>query len=402
MKCIVINRTSKTIGRAWELVKEQRKPDGCGFTGNTPACPPNEPTEVVFDFKGDNDNLPCFISLQIDTLLIKNNNAKEIEITEDGMEIEIINNPSNPALELEDFGRIHCHLVKVAEGRIPEVDISGLFGRPESDTDKIFVQFRNYLHSHAFKKPRWMTFMVPPPFAPIALTIDDLKKEVMDIQSNTLVIYYRALERTPGGNYDTFVTKFVIENKKVQISSFRNWDGLAQRCPIQPLNHEEAEGHISAFVQNGLVPSMIKLLESGNNVQGGNLRHIEGTIDEEAQDSDEYNTQWSSIEVLLFKGASPEGGAAPEQSCPLLLRVHQRSVLVNWRQGWTAPKLVEPRDPASDELLAVIASTNATVLMGTTEEFSEGKSPSGKLVGSLKSEKVENKSSEVMPIYILS
>ena len=385
-------------------MKEYRKPKAhFGPTRATVALPPGEPTIVHCDDECG-AKLSCFIKLLRDTLLIKNNSANEIEITEDGMVVEVINNPSNPELGPEELHTLHRHLVKVTEGRdtLPQLSVAAIVGRPEEDLDKVNEQIRYYFNCGAFIKPRWMTFMVPPPLANIPLTADDLKKEVLDTKNNTVVIYYRALERAPGGNTDTFVTKFIVEGgKSVRVASYRNWDGSAQRSPVQPLGNEQAEGHILGGVQNGIAPTLIKLIESGKNIQDGNIRYIEGTIDEEAHTNEEYSTQWSSIEILLFKGSVPEG-AVPEQACPLLLRVHQRSVLVNWRQGWTAPKLVEPRDPASDELLAVIDATGNTVLMGTTEEFSEGQSPSGSLFGSLKKENVEGMSSDAMPIYIMN
>ena len=402
MKCIIVNLTATMIGRAWELVSKVEKPDGTSSTSNTPALEPNVPTEVGFHNDEAEAGVKCIIELQIDTIVIKNNNGKSIEVTEDGMTIEIIDNPANPALAKDDFEKIHRHVVQYAEGRQPSINVAPLFDRPEADEPLIWRQFENYMCSHAFKKPRWMDFMVPPIFADIPATPDSIKAALQDASSNTIVVYFRALERSPGGNADTFVYKFTVNREKgtVSCASFRNWDGSAMRTEAEEeVTHENAVASIISAAGELLVPAMLKLVDSGANILGS-IRNYEGTIDEPAEDSDEYDTQWSSIEVLLFKGSAPEGAVA-EASLPLLLRVHQRSVYVNRRQGWAAPPLVEPRNPAAQELLDVIAAVTEGFGMGTPEQTSEGETPASNLFSDLSTADVDSKASYVMPIYLL-
>jgi hypothetical protein len=195
-----------------------------------------------------------------------------------------------------------------------------------------------------------------------------------------LVIYHRALERWPGGNADIRVVRHAFGRvssraafarasrrgqEQVTAAMFTNFDGNLER--VDGCTREGVGGKVRAHV----LPAFAALLRDG-----GGATSFECTIDDPARDSDAYDTEWSSIEVLLYEVSSGR----------LCARVHQHALRKNWYRGWgtgwgarkqTGETDAEDR-PASAALAALLAAIDGALGLGRVEPFCDGKTAGGR------------------------
>eukprot|EP00466_Bigelowiella_natans_P015165 jgi/Bigna1/66959/fgenesh1_pg.2_\ len=199
-------------------------------------------------------------------------------------------------------------------------------------------------------------------------------------------IYHRALDRFPGGNADMHVIKQILtvfpstssgeeeeeeekrkkkrrkKNKKqqqqkdllLQCVSYSNWDGESRKTMggAFVLPQEKA-----LEMKAKLLPAIAALLKSSSTSRGGGGKPMdfEITVDDDQFDSDEYDTQWSSIEILIYTyhnndGHDSNGGISKEegekaatgaesnsvkQQRQLSARIHRRAYLTQNPGGTT-------------------------------------------------------------------
>jgi hypothetical protein len=106
-----------------------------------------------------------------------------------------------------------------------------------------------------------------------------------------LEIYYRALGRFPGGNADMHTVKIDINcaDLTCSIRDYMNWDGDQQWEEFMPPK-------LNAALADKL-PSLCEVI--GKSVLAEDKNSVCGLVDT-AMDSDEYDSEWSSQEILVF------------------------------------------------------------------------------------------------------
>ncbi|KAK3245503.1 hypothetical protein CYMTET_44931 [Cymbomonas tetramitiformis] len=160
----------------------------------------------------------------------------------------------------------------------------------------------------------WYKPVVPEMWA----TPEDLEQALTLGGEARVELYWRALDRFPGGNADlqTVCYTFDCATTSVSCRLYQNWDGSHERSEFQP-------ERLSEELQQKLPPLLRAL--------GSAPRDSECTLlDNHSSNSDEYDTEWSSQEVLvsLPRRWSPSAHAyfssATKSAIVTFLLVHQR------------------------------------------------------------------------------
>eukprot|EP00041_Stephanoeca_diplocostata_P013209 m.230526 g.230526 ORF g.230526 m.230526 type:complete len:202 (-) comp19262_c0_seq8:184-789(-) len=152
----------------------------------------------------------------------------------------------------------------------------------------------------------------------------------------------------------------------VQGTKFHNWDGQSMAGD----NVVTLPPSVGTLLEQEVMPALVALLQSQPN--GGTAWDFECQIEDMQSDSDEYDTRWSSIDVLVHvpTAAGQVVPAGKDSSPRLAARLHQRAVLNGlWRMG-EADK--HPVTPATPPMQAVLDAIDAALDMGEPDAFSEG------------------------------
>ena len=109
----------------------------------------------------------------------------------------------------------------------------------------------------------------------------------------TGVFYFRAFERSPGGNRDNFTVKVVLESEPGKPSTLKarahhDWDGEHWVYPEATVEFPDQEKSVSAL-----------LAAAQASIDAG-LNETEFTIIDSRSDTDAYDTEWSSLEFSLY------------------------------------------------------------------------------------------------------
>jgi len=169
----------------------------------------------------------------------------------------------------------------------------------------------------------------------------------------------------------------------LQCVSYSNWDGESRKTMggAFVLPQEKA-----LEMKAKLLPAIAALLKSSSTSRGGGGKPMdfEITVDDDQFDSDEYDTQWSSIEILIYTyhnndGHDSNGGISKEegekaatgaesnsvkQQRQLSARIHRRAYLTQNPGGTT-------RQPKNLAVEAVFGALEDVCKFGRVEEFSE-------------------------------
>jgi hypothetical protein len=160
--------------------------------------------------------------------------------------------------------------------------------------------------------------------------------------------------RFDAGNCDVIVAKQTYSPAQEGGASasivgrhYRNWDGSSS-IDAQPFVRPESVAEFSAVIE-----ALTGLLSDSPR------RDIGVTIeDPEMRDSDNYDTKWSSIEILLYS----------KPGHTLLARLHQRAILP--RGADTGGEDRYGPAPSVRER-AVLGAVETALQMGAVEQFSE-------------------------------
>lgn len=162
-------------------------------------------------------------------------------------------------------------------------------------------------------------------------------------------VYHRAMDRYPGGNSDIRLVKhtYLPSQGLIVVKDYCNWDGGSNILeePLQLLDDK-----VTRF--SNVFPALEALFKINTS------RDITCTVDDPSCDSDEYDTEWSSIEILVFDSNKQT----------LLARVHQRARLTVDRNR--EPTLIDAM-PALPETQHVLDIVETALQMGRVENFSE-------------------------------
>ena len=159
---------------------------------------------------------------------------------------------------------------------------------------------------------RWTTA-----YKPLETMEEDALEDVLQ-DYHRIVVFFRALDRSPGGNIDSFVVRLVIESdddQQIQVTQVYNFDG--ELCVSGYEMKQPPKEQLDAMKQ-------LLLQQESRNAEF----HIR---DDKCYDQEATETQWSSIEILLFDG----------QALPVT-RLHQRCVI--GQQDWRYRRHPDPLD----------------------------------------------------------
>jgi hypothetical protein len=171
--------------------------------------------------------------------------------------------------------------------------------------------WKDWMRAEAFQDPTSCVFstQIDLSFAPVARDLDasSLLPTLERGGPLRVEVYYRALDRCPGGNRDTFTLRYSIrieddEVKSVAFDHHSNWDG----------SHSAGSGLLEdvriALVAGDFARRLITALkdvaqaaDEGNKWSEGGRGFLEwNVVDEKTTDMEEYDTEWSSVEILVF------------------------------------------------------------------------------------------------------
>lgn len=181
--------------------------------------------------------------------------------------------------------------------------------------------------------------------------------------------YWRTGTRFPGGNCDSFTLRYRFDLGphpdavgSVSLTFHRNWDGA----------HYGGGGDLPAARDRAVASSfalelrtMLRVLVASGLCQEGRCAwHV---WDHEAVDSNAYDTEWSSVEILVYDG---DGGARPGR--PFLSLLQARVLGPQFRpQPAYQPRVT----PAAPEQRGVVHLATQVVGMGRPQSFSDGTCP---------------------------
>ena len=165
------------------------------------------------------------------------------------------------------------------------------------------------------------------------------------------VFYFRAFDRYPGGNADMFTTKVKLrhipgDDTTLRAKQYRNWDG-------QHYEYEEVAVNLDlAKTLPALIKATQELVDTGE-AQG------EFTVHEGRYDREEYDTEWSSLEFVIYVLPEDDAASVPLEDGEPIAHLVQRAVT------YTAE---EPSGAFSGFFNAVMSLTG----IGRVEKHSEG------------------------------
>ena len=191
-------------------------------------------------------------------------------------------------------------------------------------------------------------------------------------------VYWRALDRFPGGNCDSWTVRYRFDldcqspSQTVSLDYHHNWDGV----------HHAGSGSVITQLQEGRglldEDAMSTIAAAARSVREAPVRgrYLGGdgatwwhAVDDTARDADAFETEWTSVEVLVYDtGAMRDGG----HTKPFLRLKQVRKVGPQYRPQ---PSYQTAVREAPSEQLAVIRLFSTAVGMGRPHELSEGSCP---------------------------
>ncbi|MCB9741208.1 MAG: WGR domain-containing protein [Alphaproteobacteria bacterium] len=167
------------------------------------------------------------------------------------------------------------------------------------------------------------------------------------------VVYFRALDRYPGGNADMWVIKISLsytpgQPMRMVCRMVGNWDGSRWATG-------DKEVELDTSVTG---PAFLAAAER---LAAKGLLDTNDSILDTRYDREEYDTEWSSIECELTAWPTGAAAASPPEDGRTALRVVQRAL-----------SYTKTCSPPAPETAAFIEALQALVGIGRIEAFSDG------------------------------
>lgn len=369
--CSLTNNTPfESLGRAWEITVSFRAGDSGGWnmTNLRPVVLRGTTSEI--ELPRHTMAGPAATQWRLKAtaagIVFQPGNVREIDVSP-GSKVVVACDAAAPPLTQGEITRIEeLQLAWLERGvwneRMRWHKIAAQFGRGAEKLKELFEGGRAEPHT-------WRQLYRP---AKIRADVADAAvRELLERSPAFRVdVYWRALDRFPGGNADMLTIRYRFDlsraaESKVTVTVFQNWDGTqmitAGVTPERPsrMVSRDAAGTMARF--SGLFCAL-KRRDSECHI-----------FDDHSTDSDEYNTEWSSVEVLLF---DPEHAEAP------LARLHQSCIMgPQWREEMDAPVFVAP-DAGQGAMIAFVTDAVGMGRVGqwsgdVDEEGCEGQSVAG-------------------------
>eukprot|EP00164_Ancoracysta_twista_P011841 GFYU01018415.1.p1 GENE.GFYU01018415.1~~GFYU01018415.1.p1 ORF type:complete len:547 (-),score=112.85 GFYU01018415.1:62-1702(-) len=198
-------------------------------------------------------------------------------------------------------------------------------------------------------------------------------------------VYWRSTNRFPGGNCDSFTIRyrFVSEgtytngcasSPTVLVDWHRCWDG-AHSAGSGPVSSVLDKIRDSTFFHE--VREVLRSMCTSGVFTNGVSTHY--NVDTTAKDNDSFDTEWSSIEVLLYSGSQPldesdsatDGGACPP--APVLMVEQRRLLGPQYHPPQCPPDVLQrlTATPPTAHQTGLIQMLSTTVGMGLPSQFSD-------------------------------
>eukprot|EP01102_Stenamoeba_stenopodia_P012760 TRINITY_DN4060_c0_g1_i1.p1 TRINITY_DN4060_c0_g1~~TRINITY_DN4060_c0_g1_i1.p1 ORF type:complete len:450 (-),score=125.57 TRINITY_DN4060_c0_g1_i1:29-1378(-) len=396
VSCVLHNDTDKEIGRAWELVLRY---GNC--TTNIPAIAPRGHASIELP----KDATEGVLEIQKVGLVFADgaNSARVVQ----GAELRVRVDEADPPLTKEESKKAGGMIRAIIEGSAP-IPSSVLYEPPRdsntyervprtSEQEAAYQEMWQWIvkgigreaaaaREESLKKIRKMimdgscfssertrffdVYQIHPrkPVVDGSISVAEIKKALSEDKAK-VVVYYRAMDRFPGGNCDSAVVKYTLDfvNEEATAFQWRDWDG-SQVFSEEPVSRPEL---LKKF-KKSTIPSILALLEDSS--KPTTLSFV-STIDDQSCDSDEYDTEWTSIEVLVYL---PQKQAEVSENKPVL-HIHQYAVFPNWTTYGFGPTAVAERIEAHPKAQDVLDSLEKVFKMERPEVFSEGNEASENL-----------------------
>eukprot|EP01130_Rhizamoeba_saxonica_P014624 TRINITY_DN640_c0_g1_i6.p1 TRINITY_DN640_c0_g1~~TRINITY_DN640_c0_g1_i6.p1 ORF type:complete len:286 (+),score=58.97 TRINITY_DN640_c0_g1_i6:966-1823(+) len=195
--------------------------------------------------------------------------------------------------------------------------------------------------------------------------LGNIKKFIQD-RKIAIVVYYRALSRYPGGNADEKVVKYTlfVDNGEFKIIGLdhNNWDASHY------YSEKEVEYQIPEDFESKIDALLEKVIASINDSK---KKDVYVTVVDDSTDSGSYDTEWSSIELLLYGFPDPNGSRPSsdpddlKDPWPLLFRFHQKANVI-YKGHYN-------NHPHSTITQEVVDAVESIFSHGRVEQFSDGK-----------------------------
>jgi hypothetical protein len=171
--------------------------------------------------------------------------------------------------------------------------------------------WKDVMRAEAFQHPASSVFstQIDLSYAPVARELDPSALiPTLDCGGPLRVeVYYRALDRYPGGNNDSFTLRYSIrieydEIKGVAFDHHSNWDGAHSvgGGPLEDVQATLVDGDFARRLVAKL-KAAVQAADEGNKWSDAGRGFLEwNVVDEKTKDTEEYDTEWSSVEILVF------------------------------------------------------------------------------------------------------
>lgn len=222
----------------------------------------------------------------------------------------LVDDPQNPPLTEDQIGRltneqfevVETTLLRVLQQAPPYVDLYENLCQqlPETIVQRRHPEilrraFESSRRNRRYRLPCWPNrYMAVRPDLDTGFSQTDLDKHLRAGSGRACIdVYWRALDRQPGGNADNRTVCFTFDcaHRTVSTRTANNWDGTLERSEYQPKS-------LSSAIQSNVPGSFSEFLAALRTLGPGDSECT--ILDSTTEDCEEYDTTWSSHEIVVF------------------------------------------------------------------------------------------------------
>ena len=301
MSITLVNETAQVVNASnWELSMSYTCTVGGECTTNTLRVPENDKVDVELP-KGTCDNPAMMWSIKLTKqgYKWKSSTAQTLDVVPSGV-YAITLDDANPVVSAEDQHAITMLLLEEIQHKTPYNGIWSAVYAKAGDETKLQRTREQFIGAYN-SVGNWETLYTPLAIETWA-TQEELDTAMTPGGEARLELYWRALDRRPGGNADSQTVCYTFDCSVPSVSCrvYSNWDGSQAHSEFTPQQLSAGLAHPA----DGSPPSssfaaLVKLLDT--------LKHTKLPWNSECLlwdnvscNSEEYDTEWSSQEIVVF------------------------------------------------------------------------------------------------------